>query len=103
MALAADQRFDGTDQRIIQLMREGKVEQSAPVSTKEDTRIEPAPECRDFLLQRLLAERDRLPIETVAGQRKDVAFLVGGGKQHQRLICRQERLNLFASQRERVR
>jgi len=49
--------------------------------------IKAAPERRHLLGQRLSANRDRLPIETVAGQCKDVAFLGGNGKQHQRLIC----------------
>src|SRR6516164_9967747 len=65
--------------------------------------VEAAPERRHLRGQCLLANRDRFPIESVAGQRKHVAFLGADKKQHQRLICVQQRLNLLGRQRQRVR
>src|SRR5216683_5836027 len=77
MPLAPDQRFDGTDERVVELVGEREVEQfwlCAPwKGLAEQIDIETAPELRDFLAQSLRAERKRLPIGAFAGERKDVA------------------------------
>jgi hypothetical protein len=66
--------------------------------------VEAVPERSDFLGQRLGAERNGFPVEAVSRQRKDVALLVpGGGKQNQRLVWSQQRLNFLPGQRQRVR
>src|SRR6516165_2494580 len=72
MALVANQRLDRTDKRVVKFVRETEIEQPPPAAAKEHVNIEPAPERGDLLQQGLAVQRNCLPLEPLARQRKDV-------------------------------
>ena len=86
-ALVADQRFDRRQQRGVEIVRQRQIKQpglAGGVARLGD--VESAPERGDLFRQGVSADWERLPVEAVARQRKDIAFLLGDREQHHRLI-----------------
>jgi hypothetical protein len=61
--------------------------------------IEAMAEGGDLVGQHLIAERDRLPRERLAGQREDVAFVVARQEEHQRFVRSEQLLRIRGGER----
>ena len=104
MPLVLDQRFDGTDERDIKLVRESEVEQHRLAGgLLQLVEIEAAAECGDLLREVLGTDRNRAPVEAIARQREDVALLVSGQEEDQRLIGAEQLLHFLGLERLRAR
>jgi hypothetical protein len=103
-ALVIHDRFDRAKQRCIELVGKRKVEQAGfagGIAGAAD--IEPLAQRGHLLRQRVRADRDLLPVEAIAGDRGDVALLLGQRKQHHRFIAGEQCLDVLHVKRQRIR
>ncbi len=97
MAFVLDERVDRTEEQRIQPVRDLEIELLHRVE------VEPAAEGRDPGDEIIPAARNGVPVEAVALERKDVAFLLAGQKEDERLVGSEQLLRLLDLQRLGVR
>ena len=97
MPLVLDERVDRTDEQRVQLVREAQIELLHGVE------FQPAPERRDLGDDGTSARGDRAPVEAVGGDGEDIALLLAGHEKKQRLVGREQLLDVLDLQRPRVR
>jgi hypothetical protein len=104
MPLVLDQLLDGTDERDIKLVRESEVEQHRLAGgLLQLVEIEAATECGDLLREVLGTDPNRAPVEAIARQREDVALLLAGEPEDERLIGAEQLLHFLRLERLRAR
>src|SRR6185369_11490835 len=105
MRLVLDERFDRAEQGAVQLVRDTEIEEAALVAAGllEVVDVKSTTEGDNLLRQLFRPDGNRLPVEALAGQRKDVAFFVAREPEHQRFVGAQQLPHLFALKRLRAR
>src|SRR5262249_45713127 len=105
LGLVLDQRLDRPEQRNVKLVCGSKIEQLGLAGIERFRQffdIEAAAKGSDLRRQVLLAERNRLPLKTLARKRKNVTLVGSCKKEYKRFVAAKQPLHLFDRKRLRL-